>query len=284
YRIHLDSEDEMAELADALNAMTDRFEAIRDDLDAKVRQRTKQVVRSEQLASVGFLAAGVAHEINNPNAAIILNTQLLVDDKGMVAEERNDILRRIMGNSDRIDRIVSKLLSFARTDSEERQSVDVVEIINEVHSLIASRFEKSGLKLIINLPDGLPRIWAHPQQIEQIFMNFCTNSLHAMKNFEPLPERELYLEITGCTRDLNGRRYVYVTFHDNGTGIPEKIMTKVLDPFFTTKPKGQGTGLGLSISHEIIKNHEGDMELESVEGEFTTITVSVPVMEMEHEA
>ena len=248
------------------------------------RKLQAERMRSAHLASLGELAAGVAHEINNPNAGIILNTQLLVDDQDMVSDERDDILRRIIANSDRIDMIVSKLLSFARTDSEERQFVDIIEIVNEVHALIAGRFEKSGLKLILSLPDDLPRIWAHPQQIEQIFMNLCTNSLQAMKNFDPQPERELHLEITGGTRDMDGKAYVQVVFHDNGPGISEKIMTKVLDPFFTTKPKGQGTGLGLSISHEIIMNHEGNMELESVEGEFTTITVSVPVMEMKHEA
>ncbi len=248
------------------------------------RKLQAERMRAAHLASLGELAAGVAHEINNPNAGIILNTQLLVDDLDMDAEERDGILGRIIANSDRIDRIVSKLLSFARADSEERQSVDIIEIVKEVQSLIAGRFEKSGIKMIINLPDGLPRIWAHPQQMEQIFMNLCTNSLHALKNFVPQPERDLYLEITGNTKDMDGKTYVQVVLYDNGTGISEKIIDRVLVPFFTTKPKGQGTGLGLSISHEIIKNHEGNMELESVEGEFTKITVSVPVMEMKHEA
>ncbi len=248
------------------------------------RKLQAERMRAAHLASLGELAAGVAHEINNPNAGIILNTQLLVDDQDMASGERAGILGRIIGNSERIDRIVSKLLSFARTDSEERQSVDVIEIINEVHALIAMRFEKSGLKLVLNLPGDLPRIWAHPQQMEQIFMNLCTNSLHAMKNFDPQSEREMCLEITGGTKDMDGKTYVQVVLHDNGSGISENIMDRVLDPFFTTKPKGQGTGLGLSISHEIIMNHEGNMELESVEGAFTKITVSIPVMEMEHEA
>jgi C4-dicarboxylate-specific signal transduction histidine kinase len=234
--------------------------------------------RSARLASLGELAAGVAHEINNPVSGIISCAEILV---GMSSEEsrEHDIGRRITKEGNRIAYIVKSLLSFAREKSEEKVPVQVREILADTLALIESQMRKEGITLEVNIPDDMSFVFGQPQQIEQVFLNIVNNARDALNPKYPVNDEGKVLRITGQRVTANGRRHVRISFHDRGKGIPADILNKITNPFFTTKPRGKGTGLGLSISHGIIENHGGKLTIHSVEGMFTEVSVDLPLME-----
>lgn len=231
--------------------------------------------RSAHLASLGELAAGVAHEINNPVSGIISCAEILVNMSGEESRQ-HDIGLRITREGNRIACIVKSLLSFAREKAEEKVPVQVREVLADTLALAEAQMRKEGITLKVDVADELPIILGQPQQLEQVLLNIINNARDALNLKYPLKHEEKVLRITGQKVNANGRPHVCISFHDQGAGIPANIMNKIMNPFFSTKPRGKGTGLGLSISHGIIDNHGGKLTIHSVEGMFTEVTVVLP--------
>ena len=277
HRIQLESHDEMRELAEAMNAMTARFQEIRDDLDRQVRERTKQVVRSEQLASVGFLAAGVAHEINNPLASISICSEslesrlasLLRDEHGAHAAEIevvNNYLQMIQKESFRCKQITEKLLDFSRTGDPERHLTDLRELIGGVIDMISHI--GSYRDKIVELEEGEPvLVELCPQEFKQVILNLITNGLDSLD-----PGGRVTVSISSRGPDA------VVVVRDNGCGMSEEVIRHLFEPFFTRRRNGQGTGLGLSISYRIIEEHHGQIVADSQgSGQGSQFTVTLPL-------
>jgi signal transduction histidine kinase len=260
YRITLTSNDEIAELAGAMNNMTERFEKIRDDLDRQVQVRTQEVVRKEQLASVGFLAAGVAHEINNPLASIAMaaeslrqrlitdgehgQTEVKIEDAKLV--ER--LLRMIEDEAFRCKGITEKLLNLARVGNKRREKCDIVIIVDDLIEMLRQHGTYKEKKLSVEKP-MLLYVDINAQEIKQVLLNLMVNSL----DFIP-PDGEVRVVV----KQVEDQAVVDVI--DNGIGMSADVLRNVFEPFFTSRPQGGGTGLGLSISHRIITDHGGKLE------------------------
>ncbi len=259
YRIHLWSEDEMSELAEALNDMTQRFQDIRDDLDRQVRERTRQVVRSERLAGVGFLAAGVAHEINNPLASIAmcaesLESRLLEDQ--LEGHEPDPLTRKylqmIQTEAFRCKEITEKLLDFSRVGPAKRQTTALSDVVGGVIDMVRHIGKYQHKKIEFRSVDGILAS-VNSQEIKQVVLNLLTNALDCVE------------DETGVVRIDLARRdgFAELAFVDNGYGMTEDVLEHVFEPFFTRRTVGQGTGLGLSITHRIVSDHGGEIEAHS---------------------
>jgi len=277
HRIRLESHDEMRELAEAMNAMTARFQEIRDDLDRQVRERTKQVVRSEQLASVGFLAAGVAHEINNPLASIALCSESLEGRLAELLSETGDhhaaerevvrsYLAMIQKEAFRCKQITEKLLDFARKGDAQRHHTDLRELVAGVIEMVCHLGEYQDKR--VDLIDGQPVIVeVNPQEIKQVVLNLITNGLDS-------------LEPGGKVTVSVGRRNegAEIVVEDDGCGMTDEVIQHLFEPFFTRRRNGQGTGLGLSISYRIVEEHEGQIIATSRgTGQGSRFTVKFPL-------
>ena len=273
YRIRLDTGDEMAELAKALNDMTARFQEIRDDLDRQVQERTKQVVRSEQLASVGFLAAGVAHEINNPLASIAICAESLEGRFREILDESDsrqavigNYLRMIQTEAFRCKGITEKLLDFSRIGPGKRQNTDLGELIRSVLEML-SHLGKYQRKHIEFAPREAVIAAVNPQELKQVVLNLLTNALDS-------------LDDGGTVRvQLDARGgYAVLSVIDDGCGMDADVLEHVFEPFFTRRRGGQGIGLGLSITYRIIADLGGDIEAYSAgSGRGSTFRVRLPL-------
>jgi len=237
-----------------------------------------EAMRAAHLASLGELAAGVAHEVNNPINCVINYAQILAN-KSRKGTEQNDIANRIIKEGMRIAGIVRGLLSFARERKEEKAPVRVDEVLRDSLALTESILLKQGIRVVVDLPAGLPEIMANSQQIQQVFLNLISNSRYALNEKYPDNHENKVIEIRGKETAPDGRPCVNITFYDRGTGISSAMIEKIMLPFFSTKPTGKGTGLGLCISHGIVNDHGGKIMVHSTEGEWTEVVVSLPAKE-----
>jgi signal transduction histidine kinase len=237
-----------------------------------------ETARACQLASIGELAAGVAHEINNPVNGIINCAQLLLDTEGGSGEQ-TEISQRILKAGGRIAMIVRNLLSFARNHEEEPERVDINSILADSLDLTEAQIRKDGIDLRIRIPADIPEVQVRSHQIQQVFLNVISNARYALNQKFPRANTNKVLEIKGESVETNEKKYARVTFYDQGSGIAVDIMDRICDPFFSNKPSGEGTGLGLSISQSIIKEHGGDLLFESVEGEYARVIIDLPAAE-----
>lgn len=263
---------------------TSDLQRVNETLKKEITERIQaeaDTLRASHLASLGELAAGVAHEINNPINGIINYTQILAN-KGIPGSREHDIACRIIKEGDRIAGIVKCLLSFARDSKEEKYPVTLLDMISDTLALTEAQIRKDGIKLHINVPAHLPEIIAHPQQIQQVFLNLISNARYALNQKYPREHKEKILEISGEAITNSHKPYVRITFYDKGTGISDDIMNKVMNPFVSTKPSGIGTGLGLSISHGIMADHDGSISIDSVEGKYTKVIVELPVNKLKN--
>lgn len=253
-----------------------------DELEIRVDERTREKIALQSeamcaahLASLGELAAGVAHEINNPINGI-LNYARIILDKSPEGSKERDIAGRIIKEGNRVDNIVGNLLFFAREGKDEKRPVSLRDVLTNTLTLTGAQLKKEGIVLDMKVPDNLPLVNAQAQQLEQVFLNLISNARYALNNRFPEGEGAKLIEISGEEVSRGGRPYVRATFLDHGTGIPAALMDKVMNPFFSTKPPGKGTGLGLSISHGIVSDHGGRIAIESREGQFTRVIVDLP--------
>jgi len=232
-----------------------------DDLKAQMielREAQEQLVQSSKLAAIGELASNVAHEINNPLTSILGYTELLKDEEDLEAI-RSD-LEVIEQESIRARTIVKQLLEFSRRRPLDVQRADVNRILQEVIPLVNTMAKASRVKIATNYGE-LPLVEVDTNQMKQVFINLMNNAIHAMKEGGVLSIR--------TRREADG---IAIVFKDTGEGIPKEILSRIFEPFFSTK-KDKGTGLGLSISYSIVQNHGGRLSVESQPGVGTTFTV-----------
>lgn len=232
-------------------------------------------ILTSNLTSIGELAAGVAHEINNPINGVINYAQMIVDRTREESRE-HEISRMIIKEGDRIASIVRSLLYFAHENQDERHFVNINETATYSLDLVRAQIIKEGIILKVNIPSGLPSINIQPQHIEQVFLNMISNARYALNRKYPGVHENKILEILGEEVLIDNNPFIQITFYDRGYGIPDGIKDKIMKPFFTTKPSGIGTGLGLSISQGIINDHGGRIIVDSVEEEFTKIIIGLP--------
>jgi len=259
YRVSIQSPDEMGELAESFNLMTERFQEVMQDLDRQVQERSRQLVRSERLASVGFLAAGVAHEINNPLTAIRWSAESLESRLSTLLKDASDdeaaIVKQYLGmiqsESERCQAITRRLLDFSRDQNTEKVHQNLTVIVRETLSLITHirRYLEARIEFTHTEPCEL-EINGH--EIKQVILNLAANALDATSG-SGVVKVEIIEQVD----------WVELRFTDNGCGMTPETISNLFEPFFTTKPTGQGTGLGLSISHRIVTDHQGRIEVRS---------------------
>ncbi len=285
HRIQLDSQDEMRELSDAMNHMTQRFQQIRDDLDRQVRERTREVVQSERLASVGFLAAGVAHEINNPLASIALCAESLedrmhdvfmADDTLPDGQSNEDIavirnyLRMIQDEAFRCKGITEGLLDFSRIGDVEKANVDLNEIVQDVIEMVShiGHYKEKQIVYYSTQPVIAP---VNSQEFKQVVLNLVTNALDSL-------DRGGVVHVSLNLVD----GYARLSVKDDGCGMTPEVRQHLFEPFFTRRRDGQGTGLGLSITYRIVTDHGGRIEAKSDgAGTGSELIVLVPLAEQD---
>lgn len=284
HRVEVQSNDELGELATSFNMMTAElqkathdYQALTRTLEEKVQERTRQLeetrnqlFQSEKLASLGKMAAGVAHEINNPLTSVLINSHLIAESLGDKADVE-EYLKLIIDETTRCSGIVKGLLDFSRQSSFEKRPVDVNRLIEETMVLLKSNILESRVEVKEYLSDDLPTIMLDANKIKQVFTNVVLNALESM------PEGGT-LAISSRAWVTQEGRWAQVVFEDTGCGIPEDMMPKIFDPFFSTKPT-RGTGLGLSVSYGIVEQHEGKIDVQSNVGKGTTVTLVFPIGE-----
>ena len=234
-----------------------------------------EAMRAAQLASVGQLAAGVAHEINNPINGIINYAQIIQDELGE-NEMLSEISEKIIREGERVANIVSNLLSFARQHDEEFHEVKIAEVVAASVDLINHQLTKNSIILKIGPLEDLPPVKGHFQQLQQIFLNMFNNARYALNKRYSGKNKNKMIIVSGSVVQRYGREYVQITFKDMGTGISQNLVNKIFEPFFSTKRDGEGTGLGLSISKDIITKHHGYLEVDSDPNNYTAMIIGLP--------
>jgi two-component system NtrC family sensor kinase len=233
-----------------------------------------QLVHTEKIASLGRMAAGVAHEINNPLAGILIYAELLQRDLAEDAVHRENI-EVIINQTMRCQQIVHRLLDFSRQSLGDRKLFDVNEVINRCVELISHQAFFHNIKVIRHLDSFLPQIVGDPGQLQQVFTNLLLNGADAMNGQG---------QITIASRPSPAQDSIILTFADTGCGIPPEIRDKIFEPFFTTKPPGKGTGLGLSIVYGVLQRHGGTISANSPPEGGTTFTITLPLESRESAA
>lgn len=244
------------------------------DITESVHQQT-QATRTGQLAALGELAAGVAHEINNPINGVINYAQLILN-KAAADSREGDLAQRIIRESERIATIVRELLFFAREESGEVHRISIGAALDEVLTLTRNQLDKEEITLQVELAEDLPWVWSRSHQVQQLLLNLLSNARYALNKKYPAGSPDKLLLVTAEEIAEDGKPFVRMRLRDHGVGIAAELLPRVMNPFITTKPSAEGTGLGLSISHEIARKHGGSLSIASVEGEFTEVVVTLP--------
>jgi two-component system NtrC family sensor kinase len=263
-KVEIRSHDELHELAETFNFMALALKK----RDEKLKEfATRKVMESERLAIIGQLAAGVAHEMNNPLQGIVTYSHLLLE-RTSAENPAREFAQKIVTQANQCRDIIRGLLDFARQRKPDKRSSNVNVVLQECVSLVANQALFQNIELVKAIDQNLPPVLMDPAQIQQVFMNMIINAAEAMNGCGRL---------TLATRLEPAARFIEVEFTDTGHGISEQDIEKLFNPFFTTKEPGHGTGLGLAISYGIVKEHKGAVSVESQVGKGTTFVVRLPV-------
>lgn len=286
HRINLSAKDEMGLLASSFNSMAEELKEYKEkmenwtkSLEDEVQKKTAEIVRAqeqlinaEKLASLGRMAAGVAHELNSPLTGIVTFAHLMIKRiPPENAQDRED-LKVIIDQTERCSRIVRGLLGFSRKTASEKSKVDINVLLESTLSMVGNQAKFHNIAFDVKLDKGIPEVTADPNQIQQVFLNLLINSADAME------ERGRVTIASRMVKD-NGDKFIELEFTDTGPGIPEDIRGRIFEPFFTTKPAGKGTGLGLSVSYGIIKKHGGQIFIKSEPAEGASFFIRLPIEE-----
>ena len=286
YQLDVRSHDEVADLARSFNTMSSQLKDAREEvtewgrtLEKRVDQKTdelnrahEQMLRVEKMASIGRLAAIVAHEINNPLAGILTYAKLL---KKQFARENDNKYDEVLASLDLIEsesrrcgEIIKNLLTFSRATSMKHEPADLNVVVDRCVRLVQHQLELQNVRLHLDLARDLPLVWCDPAQIEQVILALVMNAVGAMPKGGNLTLR---------SRRINASPQVQVDVQDDGTGIPPELVSQMFEPFFTTKERGHGLGLGLAISRMIVERHQGQIDVKSEPGCGTLFTVTLPL-------
>jgi two-component system NtrC family sensor kinase len=252
---------EMGVLCQAVDAMADAVAQREEQLKEATQKR---IGRTEKLASIGRLSAGIAHEINNPLTGVLTFAHLLRKKENMGEEDRQD-LDLIIKETTRVSEIVRGLLDFARERPSREEPLDLNRVVSQTTRLIRGQKRVERILIKEELQEDLPRITGDENQLQQVLLNLSLNACEAMPNGGTL---------TVSTLALDDK--VLLNVADTGCGIKKEHLDMVFEPFFSTKPVGKGTGLGLSVSYGIIQQHNGIVEVESEAGKGTTLRIAFP--------
>jgi len=239
--------------------------------------RQEQLLKERKLAAVGTLTSGIAHELNNPlnNISLIVES-LLEEFDELNKEECIEMLYEVLGEVDRASSVVKNLLEFSRRKkSQAFELIDLADIIDVTIRLVQNQLTLSNIKLKKHISENIPKIKGNSDSLKQVFVNLFLNAIQAM------PEGGSLAVVV--SPDAN-KGFVSVQVADTGVGIPQDVMDRIFDPFYTTKPVGIGTGLGLSIVYGIVKKHGGYIEVQSEQGKGTTFTVFLPAADLPPES
>ena len=249
--------DEFGTVIAAINSMSE-----------ELRNREEELIQSKKLASLGILTAGVAHELTNPLNNISMIAQNYQEFYDVLSEaNRIELMKKIEGEADRIEEIVRNLLDFSKPKEAKLEERDINETVRKSLELMQNTLDISNVEVSTELGQGLPRVYIDDHQIQQVLVNLIVNAVHAMEHGGVLKL---------ATRAGEDGQTVKVDVIDTGKGIAPEFLSHIFDPFFSTKGVG-GTGLGLSVSYGIIKNHRGNIRVESTVGAGTTFTIELPV-------
>ncbi len=269
-----------APLADERHNLLGAVVTVRDMTAARQSEHARTIIQEqmkqrEKLASLGEMAAGVAHEINNPVTGITNYAQMLLE-KGIGDTDDRELLASISEEGNRIADIVRNLLTFARQEKQEHASNRLDDILDASLHLLGKTLQNDGIKLVREMPADLPNVLCRAQQIQQVFINLLTNARDALNEKFRGVNPEKTVRISAEVVEREGHKMVRTEFYDNGCGIAAEVLPKIFDPFFTTKGVKDGTGLGLSVTYGIVKDHQGEIFVESVVGQHTRFTVELP--------
>lgn len=254
--------DEFSNLAIAINRMLH-----------EIQHRQKESVEYSKMAAVGTLTAGIAHELNNPLNNISITTEAMMeafDDYS--SEEKKKMLEDIFTQIERAGAVVRNLLDFTRAKKFSLMPLSVEEVVNSTVKLIKNEITINRIELAMNFEQNLPRINGNLQSLQQVFLNMFLNAIQAM------PEKG---KLTVDVRNIETDKVIRINITDSGIGIPPENLSKIFQPFFTTKNPGEGTGLGLSVSYGIIREHKGKIDVKSEVGYGTTFSVFLPYNNIE---
>ncbi|MGP1676017.1 MAG: sensor histidine kinase [Burkholderiales bacterium] len=283
--------DEFGQLAASFNAMTAALRNSQAELrewghtlEQKVEKRTQELriaeaetARTEKLASVGLLAAGIAHELNNPLTGVLTFTTLLrkkMPDGSADAEDLDLVIRE----TKRCAAIIRRLLDFAREKTPEKNFADLNQVIEDTARIIERPASFRDIEIAMDLDPQLPQVWVDADLIKQVIMNMLVNAQHAIEHEGSITVRTRRLaQPKSVEPGVAPVPMVEISIIDTGCGIPEKNLKRIFDPFFTSKEVGKGTGLGLSVSHGIVRAHGGAIEVASALGKGSTFSIYLPV-------
>lgn len=274
-RIEIKGRDELSSLGVSFNQMQDRLQDTMRSLELAIKrlhEKQEQLVEAEKLASLGRIAAGVAHEINNPLAIVNEKAGLIQDILEMSGDSQNkekflNLTDGIIGSVNRCRAITHRLLGFARKMDVTIETMDLNESIREVKEFLGKEILFKSIRFEMNLMEGLPKINSDKGQIEQVFLNIMKNAIDAV-------EEGGLVTVSTVTK---GEDTVCVSIRDNGTGIPDDKLKQIFEPFFTTKGREKGTGLGLFVSYGIMKKLGGSIIVESGVDKGTAFIIDIPV-------
>ncbi len=296
-RVSVDGVKEITALADAFNTMADRIEEeIRrlNRVNRELASTQEELLRAKTLASMGRLAAGIAHEVGNPLGAVQGYLDILKKG-GLDREEEKEILERTIREIERIDRLVKDFLSLSRQPSKKEEPVDVNTVVEDAISFLKHHREFADVKINCQLKPGLARVIINESKLRQVLVNLLLNGAESMdckgtidvitderteRYRMPPGSRRKGDPVFSAERELT-RRIVCISVRDRGCGIPREDMDRIFEPFFTTKEGGKGTGLGLFVARDIIRAYGGDITVDTAVGEGTTFTVHLPAEETE---
>jgi len=291
HTIPVRSKDEFGQLAASFNSMTGALRTSNKELrewgrtlEEKVEEATRdlqlaeaETARGEKLASVGLLAAGIAHELNNPLTGVLTFSHLVRKQMPDGSAEAED-LDLVIKETKRCAAIIRRLLDFAREKTPEKKFSDINDLIADTVRLIEQAAQVEDIVIMTDLDEELPAIWIDEDLIRQVFMNVLVNAQHAIEGEGSITIRTRYRpEYVSPELGAGTVPMVEISIGDTGCGMHEDDLQRIFDPFFTTKGVGKGTGLGLSVSHGTVRAHGGEIEVESTVGKGSLFRIYLPV-------
>ncbi len=270
-------------------SLQEELRLLNQDLEKKVEERTRDLVMTQErlvhqqnLASLGEMSGGMAHEIRNPLNSISLYAQITIDELSP-EDTKREYLDKIMNEVDRINAIVTNLNLFSRRIKREKEPLPLQKPLEAVLRTLSTQFISKGISVDVEIDKGAPEVLGSNEEMEEVFSHLLVNAIHAMPN-----GGEIHISMRVIRAQAGGeffperasqRNYVEVTVRDTGMGISKENLGKIFIPFFTTKTDWQGTGLGLSVVHRVIDDHGGSIDVDSEPGAGASFTFRIPVLE-----